>query len=140
MNRHDLFDLLNALSVSVGVGVLIAYISATYHALTTRERSGGDLLVLGIDCTWFAVIGRQIYLWWWRWHTDIEQVNDGIGSLNSLPFAFFVWMLIGGGLLHLTARGAIEGRVPPVNWLIMGSSVALGLALFLGVLLFFGPL
>jgi hypothetical protein len=139
MTRHALFDLLNALSVSVGVGVLIAYLPATYKALTTSHRTGGDLLVLGINCTWFAVIGRQIYLWWWRWHTNIEAINRGEGPLNHVFFAFLVWMLILGGVLHLSARGAIEG-IPPVNWVIIGGTVASGLALFLCVLLFLGPL
>jgi hypothetical protein len=139
MSRHDLFDLLNALSVSIGVGVLVAYLPATYKALTTDHRTGGDLLVLGIDCTWFAVIGRQIYLWYWRWHTSVEAINRGEGPLNHIFFAFLVWMLISGGLLHLSARGAIEG-IPPINWVIIGGTVASGLALFLGVLLFLGPL
>ena len=116
-----LFDLVNALSASIGIGVIVAYSRGIYDALTTKNRVGGHYLILGIACTWLGASIRTIYNWIWRWLDKPEGMIDH-------PFvAFMMFVVFTGGALHLTAQNAIEGCIPRKNWIVLGAIVSASL-------------
>lgn len=131
--RAWLFDAVNALTISIGAGVLVAYAPGVRASLARRDLSGGHYLVMGIAVAWAATTARHAYNWLWRY---LGQPDDMINH----PFvAFLIWMLFTAGLLHLLARDAIEGQIPPRNWVTVGISVAVGLALALGFIVWLEP-
>lgn len=133
LERDTLFDLVNALSVSVGVGVLCAYMPGFWYALRHQPLSGPHYLVLGIGCTWLATSIRHMWNWGWRFLDKPEWMIDH-------PFvAFLVWVLFTGGCLHLTAKGAIDGDIPKSNWIWLGAVVAVAVFLTLVAAFFLGP-
>jgi hypothetical protein len=131
VEHHEyLFDVMNALSVSVGIGILIAYSEGIYESLVTKRPIGGHWLILGIAVTWVASSVRQIWNWAWRW------LDQPLWMINHPFVAFLVWVLVTGGALHLMSKNAIEGQIPRRNWLRLGWWVALGLSVGLIVAIF----
>jgi hypothetical protein len=128
-----LFDTVNALTVAVGAGVLVAYAPGICRSLEESRWTGTHYLVLGIFLTWIATATRHLWNWVWRY---LGKPPDMIEH----PFvAFLVWVTFMGGILHLAARGAIDGRIPRENWIRLGIVVAIGIATGLLVIIFLEP-
>jgi len=118
-----LFDLVNALTVSVGIGVLIAYLPGIARSFTMKRWTGANFLVLGIVAAWVAIDGRHLWNWIWRYSGKPDAMID-----HPLV-AFMVWLTAWAGVLHLAAKGAIDRDIPRENWLKAGAFIAFGLAL-----------
>jgi len=131
--RHNLFDLVNALTVAVAIGVLVAYAPAVRRSLMRNDLSGSHYLVLGIACTWAATSVRHVWNWAWRYMDKPDAMID-----NPIV-AFLIWVMFTGGALHLTARDAIDGHIPSRNWVWLGVVVAVALACAMLVALLLEP-
>jgi hypothetical protein len=56
------------------------------------------------------------------------------------PFvAFLVWATFMGGVMHMTAKGALDGEIPRENWIRLGLVIALGVMTGLLVIVFLEP-
>ncbi len=128
-----LFDLVNALTVAVGIGVLVAYGPGIFKSFQQPRWDGSHYLVLGITATWTATAGRHLWNWAWRFMGKPPDMID------HWMVAFMVWLAFMGGVLHLTAKGAIGGEIPRENWIRLGVVVACGLATAFIVMVFFEP-
>jgi hypothetical protein len=118
------FDMLNAVVVSVGIGVVVAYAPGIFVALRRdrRELTSGKILIIGIIATWVATNVRSAWNWAWRYyHKPPEMIDHPV-------VAFMLLILIMGGVLHLTARDAIDGQVPRQVWRRVGIIIAIGLS------------
>jgi hypothetical protein len=130
MPRLPLFDIINSLSVSIGIFVLWAYLPGVVAAL----RKGDDLdkahfLILGIFITWIAMISRTNWLWGWRYLGEPE------GGLDHVLVAFIAWLVVTGGVFHLLAPRVLDGNVPRAGWSALTMSILFGLVL--GVIVIF---
>jgi hypothetical protein len=128
-----LFDVVNALTVAVGVGVLIAYFPGICKSLREPKWDGTHYLVMGIFVTWIATAVRHLWNWVWRF---LGKPPDMIEH----PFvAFLVWATFMGGIMHMTAKGALDGEIPRENWIRLGIVVAFGVMMGLLVIIFLEP-
>lgn len=118
-----LFDLMNAVAVSIGVGVVAAYFAGAWRWTKTSRSTGSNLLILGIMATWLAATGRLVGIWTWR------GLGQPAGFLDHPIFAFGIYLFILGGALHLTASNETDNAIPPLNWLLLGLFVAVGVLL-----------
>src|SRR5688500_6344879 len=71
-----LFDLVNALTVSVGIGVLFAYAPGIAKSFRETHWTGAHYLVLGIAGTWGATTGRHLWNWAWRFTGKPDAMID----------------------------------------------------------------
>ena len=123
--REYLFDVVNALGISLGGSVLFAYAPGVVDAIRRPDDlKKAHYLILGIVATWVAMVARTAYLWGWRWLGEPE------GGLDATFVAFIGWLVISGGVLHLLAPKVLEGTVPRTGW--FGLWVALVVGLVLG--------
>lgn len=129
--RQALFEILNAVVVSVAVGVVIGFLSAAWRVLWSpiSHQTAGDVLVLGIWLLWLGLTGAFLSLWCFRltgdrWWLDAPWV------------AFTRWLIFGGGVLHLAAVGAIEGRIPARSYIRAGVVAGFGVAFALFLISF----
>jgi hypothetical protein len=132
--KDYLFDIVNAFSVCVGIGVIIAYMPGIKAALEARKMTAGQFLILGIACTWLATVGRHLYNWIWRYLGKPEAMID------HPMVAFLVVMLVSGGFLHLSASHAIDEEFPETSWRQLGIVTAFSLAVASFFILYFEPL
>lgn len=128
--RSLLFDLLNAMAVAIGTGVIVAYAPGVIKTLQSRPEdiSTGHILVVGIVCAWVAAVVRSGWNWAWRYLGKPDALIDHLGV------AYLLVVLIMGGIAHLAAKDAINGQIPRESWRRIGIYTALGLAV--GALVF----
>jgi hypothetical protein len=133
MPRNYLFDLVNGLTVAVGVGVMIAYFPGICKSMREPKWDGTHYLVMGIFITWLATATRHLWNWVWRYIGKPPEMID------HQFVAFLVWMYFLGGVMHMSAKGALDGEIPRSTWIRMGIAVAAGVGLGLLVILFLEP-
>lgn len=122
-----LIEMLNAVAVSIGIGVLFAYGRGILQGYRRDGLTPGHLLAIGIFFSWLAVVIRLLMVWTWR-ITGWEE------AVTHWSLAFAVWMFILGGALHLTAREAIEYHIPRSHWLWLSLLISVGVFIGLVVL------
>ena len=123
-----MMQVLNALVLCVSLSVVITYAPAWLRTLRKDRLNGPDALSLGIGGTWCAEIGQRIWSIAWR-GLDQPQV-----MLTSHVLLLFLMLSFMGGVLHLTAPGAVDGYVPRRNWIVLG--ITMGVAAFVVVVVF----
>lgn len=121
------FEALNVLvrcvTLFVSVAVLVAYGRWGIVALTRKRISRGYQLLLGITLSWLGSLLLSAYIVWWRARgVPGESISSDIAT-----FGAFLTTI--GGVLHITAPGAFEEKVPPRNWIMLGLAVAAGVTL-----------
>ena len=121
--RDLLYAVINSVAVSLGIGILVAYIPGVSKTLRARpnELSMGHILVVGVVATWTALAIRTSWSWVWRYYDKPADMID------SLVLAFSGFLTILGGILHLSARDAINGQVPARTWRWVGVLTAGGI-------------
>lgn len=106
--RLYLFDYANAFGLTFGLAVLWRYGPEALLALLDMCRgkmlSRGQMLILGIETTWLAMVGRTMILWIWRW------LGEKDGGLDGLNMAFVAWLIITGGAFHLAASAMPDDK------------------------------
>lgn len=132
--RLYFFDYINAFGLSFGVAVLWRYgpdaLLALKQALVDRQAIGrGQMLILGIETTWIAMVGRTVALWVWRWRGEPD------GGLDGLDMAFVAWLIITGGAFHLAASAmpADQIQMPKMTARLLRLAAALGALLGTGI-------
>jgi hypothetical protein len=127
-----LFELVNALAVSLGIGVMFAFWPGMIEALKTpkHELEGGHYLVLGIMTGATAIVAQFAWRGVWR---ALEQPD---WMIRHPLLAFFVYVVATAFALHLSAQGAIGGSIPRRNKIMLGVAVAAALMLtFIAIIL-----
>ena len=80
-------------------------------------------LALGIFLGWFAIVMNR------TWVGLIRMYPLEMEMRQSYFIAFYVWTAIVAAFFHLTAPGAIDGRVPTSNWIKIGFAMMFGVIL-----------
>lgn len=129
--RQALFEVLNAAVVAVAVGVVVGFTSAAWRVLREPVSllSAGDVLVLGVWLLWLGLIGAFLSLW-------VYRLTGDRWWLDAPGTAFTRWLIFSGGVLHLAAVGAIEGRIPARSYVRAGIIAGFGVAFALFLISF----
>jgi drug/metabolite transporter (DMT)-like permease len=125
--RNIVYAVVNALALSIGVGIVIAYSREIWETirLPRSEVGGGHILVLGIVLAWLSSAERGAFSYIYRYLGEPPEM------MSTLFQAFAVWVLFWAGVLHLTAKGAIHGKIPRRNWVRVGIVVCVAMILAL---------
>ncbi len=117
---------LQCTTLAVSVAVMFAYAAPGLEALQKREIDREDHLVLGICLAWLGVFLRSgfIILWrvGWLWGNPHSTIDSHWVNL-------FNFMILLGGVLHITAPGAMNNRIPPRNLALLGAAFGAGAGL-----------
>jgi len=135
IERLLLFEIMNALSVAIGFGVMVGFAPGVIEALRAGRRlTDGHLLVLGVAVVWGSIVVRQFHQWMWRLSGKPESWEE------SLVLAFAIWMTLTAGLLHMCATEVIDGSMPRRGWVRVGAIIAAGIAMAMIAYVFIEPL
>ena len=118
----ELITIMNGIGISVAGGVCVAYAPVIPAAITRRAPTKGDLLGTGIFLVSLSVFGMRAVSVVAR---DLGW--PGISNTDWRTAMMFTCLL--GGVLHLWAPTAAEGRIPRAHWLSTGIIVAVSLFL-----------
>lgn len=115
---NEMAEWLRASQAVISVFVALAYLPSLIEILAARLPSQAQQLVLGIVMAWTGAAGNASWFLLWRLAGRPEWM------LTAAPInGWFVWLMVLGGFLHLTAPRSIEGRFPRSNWVWLGAAV-----------------
>jgi hypothetical protein len=124
--RRATLDIVNALTIAVGLGIIVAYSKDAFISLfhkTWQTITPGRLLVTGIFLAFIGSVFRNAWSWTWR----SLDYPDWMRDHPILSFSLFV--IVTGGCFHLLANSSTDDGVPKKAWLRLGRTVAIGVAL-----------
>ena len=122
-------QLLNAIRLSMSTGVLVAYMPPVLKILhDPQPLQRSDYLSFGIVWSWLGAACSGV---WW---VAYQLMGRPSGMSNNDFVALTIFLSCIGALFHLAAPGALDRRVPPLRWVVIGGLVATGL---FGALLIF---
>lgn len=104
----------NAVLISIGVGVSVAYAPYALDALRATFPSQAQLLALGIWLAWVAIAGERVYSLIGR------ALGKDIGFFNTSLHTGLIFLTAIGGACHLLAPEAVDGVIPRRAWVRMG--------------------
>lgn len=113
---------LRILQASASAGVVYCYARAAYFAFRVEEPIGSDYLIVGILLSFFSMFCQAIYSIVYR------LLGGPTWMLYSEVAAPFVLISVIAAVLHVTAPGAVDGRVPPKNRITVGICFAIAVA------------
>jgi hypothetical protein len=112
---------LNFIMVSVAAAVVFTYLPPVFAALRMGKLDRVSQLTLGIAVAWVGYLINRI------WANAILVFPDHSDWMRTSPvIGFYVLLTILGGVLHLTAPGAISHSIPARNWAWVGIAFAIG--------------
>lgn len=123
--------LIQCVTMGVSVAVLTAYGKFAFEAITERRPSREDHLLLGITLAWLGVFLRASFVLAWRANLLGPPPTEVLESDWITSFNFMIFL---GGVLHVTAPGSLDGRIPRRNLIILGAAIGAGVALAMLVL------
>lgn len=126
LTKNDHFMVgLRTLQIGMAMAVLIAYSKNLIAAMLSPNPDPFERILLGIEGSFFGLLlaGIIAYLWRlsgqprWIYHADLA--------------GFPIWINIQAGAMHLWARGAIGGGMPPRERVLLGLVLAVSIMLAL---------
>lgn len=117
-----MLEVLRLLQTTMAIAVVTAYWPAALAIVRRGRADLGEHLILGIVLAFIGVALSGVWALLWR-------LSDEPAWMYQSDFnGFLVYLSILACLLHITAPGAIDGRVPTRNWIALG--MAAGAAFF----------
>lgn len=115
-----LINVFTCVLMSVSIGVCTAFLPVVFELFFTDRPINRDYYTaIGIVCSWYGLTGRSVFSIWWRQHG--MQSSDA----NNLFIAYFIYVGIFSGFMHLVAPRAIMHSIPSVRWIYTGVGVGL---------------
>lgn len=126
--RMETIEFLRIVQISVGVVVVVSYAAHALRALLEPYPTRVQQLSMGIDIGFLSLVLGGIWFLLWR------MADQPYWMPNSRLAAFFIWLSILAGVLHVTAPGAVNGQVPTRAKVLLGLAVGSGALVFLTLL------
>lgn len=114
-------EIVNAVRLVLALLVMFVYGSVAYEALTSRKMKNTHHLVLGIMMTMGSIIAIAV----WSGMGRLLDFDTGI-SENKVT-GFWIWCMVLGQVLHLTAPSAVDDAVPIKRWGMVAVGVVAGI-------------
>lgn len=114
-------ELVNALLLAVSVSVCIVFGPRAYQAL--RRKDGVDdteQLILGICCVFLG----SFLIWSWALIGRVFMFTTRL--VDSPVTGSLIWLIIFGGVLHLTAIDAADSKLRVGNWRLLLAAACVG--------------
>jgi hypothetical protein len=121
-------ETIQSLRAGVALVIVIAYGAGLVAMLRRCIPEATDSLVIGIWATWLADLYGAIQSLAWRY---AGRPDDWLTAWWWMMPAFLTFW---GGLNHIAVPGALDGRVPRRNMVLLGTALALG-GLLAGILI-----
>ncbi len=120
VSNTKMYEGLHTLRISIGIAVIIAYSDVCLDAIRVSKPDRVGQLALGIVTSWIGTVGSGLWSLLWRLGGKPPWM------LESSFSGVWWWLMILGGILHITAPGAINGIVPRRNKIRLGVGVGAG--------------
>jgi hypothetical protein len=122
IDAKTLVAVFNSAMGSLACGVCVAYFPTIRNFLGSyRKIDRADLLALGIFFAWFAIVLRTGWAIAWRYN------GYNLDWTDSYFQSYYIFLSICAAIFHLAAPGAIESRIPTIEWVKIGLLVAIGI-------------
>lgn len=108
---------------SVALAVVLAYASIFAAALLSTRPDRVEQLSSGIVLSWVSTVLVSL------WALVYRLGGKPAWMLDSDFYGYLIHLQVLGGILHITAPGAVGGGIPRRNWISLG--VACGVTLFI---------
>lgn len=118
-----LYEVMAGLVLGVGAAAVVLYAPVGMQVFTVRQPSPGQQLAAGILVTWVGAVLNRTYNLWWRAQGNDAAVADVV---NSDFVNFTVFLMIVGGVLHITVPDVETGVVERRSWWLLAVSLVAG--------------
>lgn len=118
-----LYEVMAGLILGVGAATIVLYAPVGLQIFTVDRPSPGQQLAAGIFVTWLGAVANRVYNLWWRSQGEAADAND---IINSDFVNFTVFLLIIGGVLHVTVPDMETGIIEKKSWWLLAGAVLVG--------------
>lgn len=118
---------LHAISFSIWIAVGVTYLPGAILGVLERRPTNADYLIIGIVC---AGLSTALMRGWSAFYRILGRPE---WMFENPIFGYLILLGIFGGVIHLTAPGAIGGRVPARNWIKVGIAIGIGAAMAISI-------
>jgi hypothetical protein len=101
-----LVEMIRVASIPLSVAVVVAYGDGAFRALFARHPDKFAMLTLGIVVSWASTAISSTWSILWR------LSGQPSWWVNSYPNSFGLYIALSAAVLHITAPGAVDGRIP----------------------------
>jgi hypothetical protein len=105
-NPGPIVEMVRVASIPLSVAVIVAYGDGALRALFARHPDKFAMLTLGIVVSWGSTAMSSTWSVLWR------LSGQPAWWVNSYPNSFGLYIALSAAVLHITAPGAVDGRIP----------------------------
>lgn len=106
----------------LGLAVSMSFFPNLYFSLRHNLIDNVTVMTLGIVLAWLVAFERGLW-------SAVYRIFDFYWMRDSYFVAFMLYQGCVAGALHVMSPGAINGRVPQRNWILISLAIASGLLL-----------
>jgi hypothetical protein len=128
-NPGPIVEMVRVASIPLSVAVVVAYGDGGIRALFARNPDKFQMLTLGIVVSWGSVALSASWSVLWR------LAGQPAWWVNSYANSFGLYLGLAAALLHITAPGAVDGRIPRKLMIRLGVIAAIVVSLACAVVL-----
>ncbi len=111
--------------IAVSLSIIIAWGGQAVLAFRARRLSGWQALIIGVNLGWLSILSLGF------WAALGRAANFNTQLVQSRVTGFIILVSIVSGVMHVTAIGADEPRLPgtviPRNWRLIVGAITIGL-------------
>jgi hypothetical protein len=129
LNPGPIVEMVRVASIPLSVAVVVAYGDGAFRAMFARHPDKFAMLTLGIVVSWASVALTSTWSVLWR------LSGQPAWWVNSYPNSFGLYIALAAAVLHITAPGAVDGRIPKKLMIHLGLIAAIVTSLAIAVVI-----
>ncbi|HEV7255743.1 MAG TPA: hypothetical protein VGN97_21915 [Mesorhizobium sp.] len=118
-----MIQLMNFLVLAVAIAVTVSYAPGVWRAVREDRTDRLAQLGLGITLAWVSIVLNR------GWNA-VMRFTHSEWMETHIFIAFCIYLSILAATLHITAPGALDGRIPRRNLVMLGVAVGIGVTGF----------
>jgi hypothetical protein len=127
-NPGPMVEMVRVASIPLSIAVVVAYGDGAVKAVFAKHPDKFAMLTLGIVVSWASTALSSVWSVLWR------LAGQPSWWVNSYANSFGLFIALAAALLHITAPGSVDGRIPRKLMIKLGCIIALVVSLALAVL------